>query len=677
MINKIVFGCLFTLSFLMIPRTCFSQDEEKHEIRLLAKPLADSVMLRWAPTSYRLWITGNQYGYMVSRTLIYKNGSLLKVVKPEMLTQLPLKPVELPLWEKLADREDMAGVAAQAIYGDDFDLDAGAKGSSISMKFQKASAQQSRMGFALLAADRSIDVAIYSGLYFADKKAVKGEKYVYKVYPASLPQDMKVDTAYFYTGIDEFMPLVAPANLKALPDDKMVTLTWEKLAQAGLFTGFYVERSDDGGKSFKPRNTAPLINTTPDGRDEVPFYYFMDSLANNATTYQYRIKGITPFGEMSPYSASVSVKGKNIIMAAPPISRLYSPDNVSVCVEWEIPMRMNTKSTYVRVLRSKSYDGTFITVGDSLMPEDLKYTDKHPLMTAYYKMQAFNSDGVGPAGSARLVQLVDSIPPLPPTGLKAIADTTGKVVLLWSKNSEPDMYGYRIFRANSRSEEFSQLTSKPLPDTVYVDNIELRTLTKKVFYQVVAIDKRQNRSVFSQILEVSRPDVVPPTTPAFRRAESVDNGALLSWYPSSSNDVTHHLLYRNTDGVEWGLLTQLGAIDSLYIDTTCVSQTLYRYKLVATDSTGNKSIPTQPVAVKYSKPIVHNLWITPTVKENKKKGVVELTWKANQLQCTRIFIYARNNSGLWVMVKGANNSGFETFMNPAQSYSEYQIKAVR
>lgn len=678
MVNKIALGLLITLTLLVDPMICLSQESQKHEIRLLARAMPDSVILRWAPTTYTLWQAGNINGYKVTRTLLYKNGQLVLGNAPQLLTKQPLKPVDLASWELLADRVEVAGVAAQAIYGDDLEVDANSNQSPLFMAFQKESLQKSKMGFALLAADQSVEVASYSGLYFADKSAVKGEKYIYKVYPAIVPQGLVVDTAYFFTGVDEYLPLVAPASLNVLGGDKMATLTWEKLGQQGLFSGFLIERSDDGGKTFTPRNTTPMLNTTPNGKDEVPFNYFIDSLSNNQTTYQYRLRGITPFGELSPYSNIATAKGRSTLLTAPRISRLYSTNNTTVCVEWELPYKTDPKELMVRVQRSDAYDGTFITMGDSLKASDLKFTDNAPLLTGYYRMQAFNSDGDGPAGSASMMQLVDSIPPLPPKGLTAVADTTGKVSLRWLQNSDNDIYGYRVFRANSDLEEFSQITSEPIKDTLFIDKISLRTLTKKVFYQVVAIDKRQNRSTFSEILTVSRPDIVPPTSPRFRSAESANKGALLSWYPSSSNDVINHLLYRQSDAQSWEILATLSATDSLYTDTTCVTQTLYKYKLVATDSTGNRSNTTPPVAVKYAKPIANTMWITPYVEVNKHKGTVELKWDAKQIKSDRILIYTKNSNGQWMLLKGAVNSGSEVILIQTNSpLTEFQIKAVK
>jgi hypothetical protein len=655
---------LIVIGGLFVPTLTRAQEEEKHEVKLLARPLADSIMLRWAPTTYRLWITGNQYGYHVTRTLVYENEQTIVGAKPVFLTKAPLKPVALPQWEKLADTQELAGVAAQAIYGEDFDVDAGAPPSGMVSIFNRASVQESRMSFALLAADLSVQVAHCSGLYFADNTALKGKKYLYRVFPAFVPEGMTVDTALFYTGVDEYMPLMAPANLRAKPTDRMVTLTWERLGQEGMFSGFFIERSDNNGVSFESLNASPLINTTPDGYDTAPFHFFIDSLANNQQQYLYRIRGISPFGELSPYSATVKVKGKDVIAVAPMIANIVSPDNKVVRVEWELSPEIASKVRGLTLQRSSKFDQGFETIVDSIAPVKGFVVDHHPMMTGYYRLLAYNNDGHGPAGTPRMIQLIDSIPPVPPTGIVAIADTTGKVTISWLPNPDVDIYGYRIFRANSSNEEFSQLTSKPIEDTVYVDQIDLRTLTKKVYYQVVAIDERQNRSEFSAIYEMERPDIVPPGTPAIRSIDAQDNGIALLWYPSSSSDVATQYIYRNSgDNPQWTLIAKLAPADTAYADTT-VTELLYRYLLIATDKAGNESQPTKPVAVKYTKPVDEGGWITPEVKVNKKTGEVELRWEAKLMEGKRGLLYGKSETGMWKLIK------------PIDANSNYQIVSV-
>jgi len=179
----LVFLILFSSS-----TTIYGQEEEKHEIKLLTRAMPDSILLRWGPTTYPLWLYGNRVGYKITRTLLVRDNDYVAKPKVELLTPEALKPLPLSEWEALAEEDDYAGVAAQAIFGDDFDVDVNNDKPSMIDIINKAKVQESRFGFALFSADQSCKVAEYSGLYFNDKNVVLGEKYLYKVFLSQDPE---------------------------------------------------------------------------------------------------------------------------------------------------------------------------------------------------------------------------------------------------------------------------------------------------------------------------------------------------------------------------------------------------------------------------------------------------------------------------------------------------------
>lgn len=637
----LVFGCFIT--------TLKAQESPKDELFLMARPMADSIMLRWAPSTYRLWINGNNHGYLIERSCLMKNGEMLPTPERIMLTSEPLRPRPEAEWEKLADVSDLAGVAAVSIYGEGFEVET-ADGGMMDVVNQ-ITVQESRFGYALLAADLSAEIARMSGLGFTDKLVKSEEKYLYKVYPAMVSEGMIVDTAYYFTGVDEYLPLPVPINVEAEAGDKMVTISWDAISQKGAFTAFWVERSDNGGKTFSRLNTSAMVNTTPDGYDDPDYHYYIDSLADNNINYQYRIIGITPFGEESKPSAVVSVKGVNKITVAPYINKGECNDGKTVVLEWELNNPKNEKIEGYRVLRSDVFDTNYDQVGDDLIAPQRTFRDNNPLSTGYYRIQAFNSDGSGPMGMPKMVQVVDSIPPLAPKGLVAEADTTGVVHLRWQHNSEPDLYGYRVFMANNPNDEFSQLTVDAVFDNFYTDTIQLKTLTKKVYYRILAVDKRQNWSELSEILEVKRPDIVPPAPPRITGVTHCKNGLKIEWYQSPSNDVALQLLYRTTpERNDWQLLVRLDTQSEQYNDSTVLSETIYRYLMVAVDSAGNESKPSGYVSGKYKKNIEEK-WIEPKMKTNKRKGTVELTWNPEDINSTEIMLYGKDKQGNWSVIK--------------------------
>lgn len=634
----------------------YGQEEEKHELKLLIRATSDSIMLRWGPTSYPLWLAGNKYGYKITRTLLVRDSNYIDNPKPEILTPEALKPVNLDKWEQLSEKDNYAGVAAQAIFGDDFDVEVNNDSPSMIGIINRASVQEFRFGFALFSADQSIKVAEYSGLYYADKNVKKGEKYLYRVFPAFLPEGMQVDTAFFFTGTDEFMPLPTPLNVKAEEGDKMVTISWDKKYQEEFYNSFWVEKSTNNGESFSRVNEIPMVNTTPDGYDESDFAFLIDTLVDNQQKYLYRVIGISIFGELSPPSKTVEVKGKNIISSVPVVHLSKTEDGAGVLVKWDFPNSKAEKIEGFRIFRSDKFAEGYQLLADSIYVVQISYLDKQALLTGYYRMQAFNSDGSGPYSIPKMKQLVDSIPPAVPIGLKAIADTTGLVKLTWIENTDHDIFGYRVYRANSRNEEFSQLTSNAIKQAYFADNINLKTLTKKVYYKIVAVDQRQNQSGFSKVLELDRPDIVPPASPLIKSTKSIDSGISLLWIKSPSTDVEKQVLYRNRNGSrEWELLANLSAVSVQFTDTTVVGGTVYRYTLLAVDKAGNESKTSPFVAVKYIGKVERNLWIVPKIKKNKKTNEILLTWDAPDFELERYMVYCKNTDGIWRLLDGINS----------------------
>ncbi|TAJ12605.1 hypothetical protein DMA11_11965 [Marinilabiliaceae bacterium JC017] len=675
---KCRFGLVMLL--LLFSPVLHGQDEELHEMKLLARPTADSIMLRWAPSTYRLWLVGNKYGYHVTRSLLVKDGELLESAGEEQLTTAPLKPRPLDQWEALANQNDYAAVAAQCIYGENMEVTSGTGNPSMFEIVNRASEQESRFGFALFSADQSPEVARYSGLWLTDKNVRKGEKYLYSVYPAFVPPGMKVDTAFFFTGPDEYLPLPSPFDLRAEPGDKMVTLTWDRKYQSEIYNSFWIEKSADNCKTFMRLNDVPMVNTTPEGYDESEFHLYIDTLANNKKTYHYRVIGISTFGELSPPSDTVVVKGKSKITSIPELTLQQGDDGQSVRIQWEYPNQANEVIEGFRIFRSTKFAEGYVKVVDSIPVVSKNYVDRQPLMSGYYRIQAFNSDGNGPYSIPQMFQFVDSIPPVAPVELEAKADTTGMVELTWQANSEPDIFGYRVYRANSREGAFSQITKEPVNVIPYVDHITLKTLTKKVYYKVVAVDQRQNESDYSAILEVERPDIVPPAPPLISHIASSDSGVVIRWVKSPSNDVSKLLLYRNRAGSrDWQLLKLLPPDSTIsYHDVPPLTGTSYRYIMLAVDEAGNESRPTKPATGKRFESKKIDQWIEPKVKIDKRNEVILVSWDAPKHLVSRYLIYKKDARGQWTLYDSVEGKQTRFTDHSYQGkVEEYLIKLVQ
>ena len=94
----------------------------------------------------------------------------------------------------------------------------------------------------------------------------------------------------------------------------------------------------------------------------------------------------------------------------------------------------------------------------------------------------------------------DVFPPATPKGLATVA-TPGAVQLIWDANSDPDLAGYIVLRAEPPDETLHPLTAAPIRDTVFKD--ETAKPGVRYLYAVVAVDSATppNRSAPSERAE--------------------------------------------------------------------------------------------------------------------------------------------------------------------------------
>jgi hypothetical protein len=94
----------------------------------------------------------------------------------------------------------------------------------------------------------------------------------------------------------------------------------------------------------------------------------------------------------------------------------------------------------------------------------------------------------------------DEFPPAAPKGLAPVA-TPGAVQLIWDPNTEADLAGYLVLRAESPDETLQPLTPAPIRDTVYRD-ADVKPGVRYV-YAIVAVDSATppNRSAPSERAE--------------------------------------------------------------------------------------------------------------------------------------------------------------------------------
>ncbi|SHN38794.1 hypothetical protein [Chitinophaga sp. CF418] len=619
-----------------------AQQKSSVKIAVMASPAEDSIMLRWAPVNTDYWRNANVQGYMVKRYTILRDGKMLPQPEEKVLTTQPLKPLALPQWEKVVNADERWGaIAAQALYGKDFSINAsGAAGNNVMALYQKSTEQENRYSFALFAADQSWLVAKASALAFVDKDTRKNEKYLYRIFISGITGD----TGYVYTGAADKRPLPAPRDLRAEKTTKAVMLSWDKVLFSNLYNAFVLERSDDNGKTFRAVTKEPIINTDKaENKEPQQRMFYIDTVPKPGEPKVYRVRGITPFGQIGAASDTIHTTVMEEMNAHPSITGTAIM-NTGVLIKWTMPPAP-VKLKGFDIERSSALKKTYTKINKQLLSDkDSVFMDNQPLRSNYYRIRAYTADGRSTVSFAQFVQLLDSVPPAAPDSLSGLISDSGIVSLKWKANTEEDMYGYRVFRANGPDEEFVQVTRAPVKTNAFTDTITVKTLTKYVYYKLVALDGHYNPSEFSAVLKLKRPDVVPPVPPVFTDAHTDQQGVFLQWQPSTSEDVVLHKVMRAVD-TAWQEIAVFKNADSIrqYTDTSAKKGVKYNYVIAAIDDSGLKGMSKTLALQRLDMGTLEGDKTLKAMIDRDNKHI-QLKWKRAE-GTTRIWVYRSAEGG--------------------------------
>ena len=668
------------LIFLIVIVSAKSFAQEEAKIRAIARPYPDSISVRWAPDNAVAWHFLNEYGYRVLRYTMMRDGKVLEEPDSVAVSNELFKPEPLSKWEPYSETSDYVPIAAQAIYGESFELDHGIAGSDIAQVINKSRELESRFSFALLAADFSPLTARLSGLMFTDKNIRKNEKYLYIILPMVPKEKMVIDTGYVYVGVDDYKPLPQPLDVRGDFNDQSALISWNHQLFQDIFIAYNVERSNDGGKTFSPISDKPMLNTTQGIYETPERMFYIDSLPQNNKEYLYRIRGITSFGEVSPPSDTIAGIAYLRLPVNPSISSTKVFDNKFVTIEWEFPDSLNSRIAGFEILRAIDDKGPYDTINREIIPAtDRKYADQPPYSYNYYKIAAKDHYGHSYLSYPYMVQIIDSIPPAKPVGMEGIVDTTGVVQLTWNHNTEKDLLGYRVFRSNFKNSEFSQITVEPIIDSLFIDTINIKTLTRKMYYKIQAVDQHYNPSEFSDIFELTRPDIIPPVSPVFNAYKNNEQGITLDWFNSSSIDVAKHVLYRKSEQEQnWKVIGIFYPQDSVqsFTDTATVEGKMYEYTILAVDEAGLESKPAKPVKIKQfenkNKPVVSKI----SYDIDRTEKYIRLKWKYDEPGIKKFLVYRGNSVEELALFASSDRYEFTDTKLAINNTYYYVIKAV-
>ncbi|MGK9367816.1 fibronectin type III domain-containing protein [Melioribacter sp. Ez-97] len=193
----------------------------------------------------------------------------------------------------------------------------------------------------------------------------------------------------------------------------------------------------------------------------------------------------------------------------------------------------------------------------------------------------------------------DAVPPLPPIKFEVYSAFDGQVGLSWSKNKEPDIEGYLVYRSINDTSDFTY-TAFTI-NNYYIDrNLEYDST---YYYRIAAKDIYGNISGFSRIVSAKPINIYPPYNPVylyvFGRNNSGNPEIEVSWSPAYDNDISHYEIYRDTvNNFTFKDRAPLSkSVDNYFLDTSGIKLLQkYYYRIVSVDKGGLKSSGTEPVS---------------------------------------------------------------------------------
>lgn len=543
-------------------------------ISLVAKHYGDSIVLRWAPVTAEDWYRQLHQPCIIARREVAPQSGEYEVIS-DSIRLMPETALE-----SLAASHPEHSLLLVLLNNGYRNWENSLYDGDVSTMLDKASNFSNRWSLTLFAADRDPVVAGAAGMRFVDKRLHKGVTYAYKVFIPG--QYASSDSKVVHPNIRQFTPMI----YQGFERDSSLVIQWQRHLHDAHFSAYYIERSADG-KNYVRLNDIPYVQAfSNDPGIQSAFYTYTDRVANGQK-YQYRLVGLDAFGDESLPSAPVVLKARDL---APPLQAevKVKVDSLrkGISIEWSHANPNDVKNYMVWYAEagSKAKAVSPILAADTRsflhQPGDYNGMGK-------YSIACVDANGNVSMSEEVLIRIPDFVPPAAPSHLTALTDTTGLIRIRWDSASEKDILGYLVYAADGDRRHFHRLTPKLYPFRQFTDTVDIHSLTEMRYYTVIAVDDALNYSAYSDTLAVERPDVMPPSPCWIQEVRVSDTAIVLQLVPSSSRDVTMHLLMRKSESDSlWMVQDTLDATATAYVDTNVIAGQRYVYTLVAIDEKG-------------------------------------------------------------------------------------------
>ncbi len=612
-------------------------------IQVMARTYGDSIVLRWAPDDPVAWSVTNRFGYIITKRYVDATGEYVA----EVLSPEPLKPWSLErMMAYFGHNDTIAAIAAELIHGEGLapaDINYEETGFVESL-IREREMQQTRFAFAMQAADFSPKVAEAMALRFSDIHVTPGVLYDYLITAATPKSVMDIKSGSDFVVCKQLEALMPPEELDVRQvDNSRVELAWSR----DEHSGYFVERSLDGGNTFQRVNHRPYYSTAPDYNwdDQSPtvayyssllaYYHVFPDTVTPGITYHYKVQGIDAFSDIGPFTKAVVFIPVDLqTLNIPVMLDALTLNDTLVKVSWRMD-RQDPMVAGFHIEKGPDHAGPWeIITPELLSPNIMEYVDMDAPKTGggYYRVVALGYNGQRAESFAVRGLVEDFDAPSVPMGLTGVVYYDGIVELFWDDSPETDLKGYRVAYANQADHEFMLRTPRPISENYFRDSIPLHTLTRKIYYKILAEDLAGNRSAFTDVVELVRPDIIPPVVPAVIDARQDADNVYITWSVSPSDDVMGYRVFRKSgEAGIWEVVRILDQDESMadirFVDGPQPATMPYYYAIEAIDRKGNSSGLSRSVAFTVRGNRILDIQVDLTARYDEQINGVKLQWQ--------------------------------------------------
>lgn len=626
-----------------------------------AKPYTNKIALRWNTNNHLLFHQLCKEGVVIDRLILNdknKAESDWKRVTSDTIKAWPLQRFNQP--NILKDSGKI--IIAQCLYGQST-----IKSSVNFFETLKSQDEESENKYfiASLYASLNPENAAVAGIGFEDNITVDAtKKYVYRIIPKYV-ETQKLDTGFVVVLGADVNSSAEVLHVKPISLDRSVLLKWP--SKINHFTAYVIEHSTDGVNFQKVHKNYYVAKI--DTLNNEPYYNFLDSIPNY-TKYFYRITGINSFGDR--YVSKDTIIGMAQDLTPPqPVLLTYEQKDRNIIFKWDKPTDKDIETMYL--ITGKNYNANDSAITKQGLPINknsftLQLPEKYS--AGYYRILLIDSNKNHNYSNQVYVFMPDHVPPATPQNFTGKIDTTGNIIFAWNGDNTELLRGYKILMANDPTHAYIPITDL-IQDTTYSYKTTLKTLSKNVYFKVVAVDGSYNHSQSTEAIAIKRPLKIKPEKPVFLSFYNGVNGITLVWSNANLDNFKHFELKRkDKEGSNWSVIQRTQ--NTTYTDTTAVlgKEYIYTLQLVSNENIYSDDAPFITLVVN-KKNIDEKIALSLSRTEKN----IMLQWIMPQKRVKYFLLYKNSGKGL-TMYKNieAGKTSFTETINEAGL--EYGLKVM-